>query len=118
MNFVDRLLFSVVQELIKTDLALSDFQLGLLGGPAFAILYTTITFPIARLAERHNRITIISLAFSAWSIMTALCGLAGRSAEHTSELQSLMRNSYAVFCLKKQKSKLSIIHTNMEIRNT
>src|SRR3546814_2501432 len=44
---------------------------------AFAILYTTITFPIARLAERHNRITIISLAFSAWSIMTALCGLAG-----------------------------------------
>src|SRR3546814_14777956 len=77
MNFVDRLLFSVVQELIKTDLALSDFQLGLLGGPAFAILYTTITFPIARLAERHNRITIISLAFSAWSIMTALCGLAG-----------------------------------------
>src|SRR3546814_5387226 len=62
---------------LMTDLALSDFQLGLLGGPAFAILYTTITFPIARLAERHNRITIISLAFSAWSIMTALCGLAG-----------------------------------------
>src|SRR3546814_15036141 len=64
MNFVDRLLFSVVQELIKTDLALSDFQLGLLGGPAFALLYTTITFPIARLAEPHNRIPILSLPFS------------------------------------------------------
>src|SRR3546814_12847525 len=54
MNFVDRLLFSVVQELIKTDLALSDFQLGLLGGPAFAILYTTITFPIARQIGRAS----------------------------------------------------------------
>src|SRR3546814_1041818 len=60
MNFVDRLLFSVVQELIKPDLALSDFELGLLGGPAFAILYSRITFPIARdrksprLTSRHS----------------------------------------------------------------
>lgn len=77
MNYVDRLLFGVTQELIKKDLALSDFQLGLLGGPAFALLYIIAAFPIARLAERGNRVTIISIAFGAWSAMTALCGLAG-----------------------------------------
>lgn len=76
MNYMDRLLFGVAQELIRKDLALSDFQLGLLGGPAFAFLYVLAAFPIARLAERGNRVTIISVAFAAWSAMTALCGLA------------------------------------------
>jgi MFS family permease len=76
MNYVDRLLFAVAQESIKTDLHLSDFQLGLIGGPAFAILYTLSTFPIARLADRGNRVTIISLSFAAWSAMTAFCGIA------------------------------------------
>jgi hypothetical protein len=76
MNYVDRLLFSVAQELIKTDLGLSDFQLGLLGGPAFALLYVLSSFPIARLAERHHRVSIISLSFAAWSAMTAFCGVA------------------------------------------
>lgn len=77
MNYVDRLLFGVGQEMIKKELGLSDFQLGLLGGPAFAFLYVIAAFPIARLAERGNRVTIISIAFAAWSAMTALCGLAG-----------------------------------------
>lgn len=77
MNYIDRLLFGVTQELIKKDLALSDFQLGLLGGPAFALLYIVAAFPIARLAERGNRVTIITFAFGAWSALTALCGMAG-----------------------------------------
>ncbi|MBB36928.1 MAG: MFS transporter [Hirschia sp.] len=77
MNYVDRLLFGVTQELIKEDLGLSDFQLGLLGGPAFALLYIIAAFPIARIAERGNRVTIITAAFATWSAMTALCGLAG-----------------------------------------
>lgn len=76
MNYVDRLLFAVAQEAIKADLLLTDFQLGLLGGPAFALLYTLASFPIARLADRSNRVTIISLAFAAWSAMTAFCGIA------------------------------------------
>lgn len=76
MNYVDRLLFGVAQELIKKDLALSDFQLGLLGGPAFAVLYIVAAFPIARLAERGNRVTIITVSFAAWSAMTAVCGAA------------------------------------------
>ncbi|ARS26875.1 spinster family MFS transporter [Sphingomonas sp. KC8] len=76
MNYVDRLLFGVTQELIRADLGLSDFQLGLLGGPAFALLYVLFSFPIARVAERGNRVSIISIAFAAWSALTACCGLA------------------------------------------
>jgi len=55
---------------------LSDFQLGLLGGPAFAFLYVILGFPFARLAERYNRVRIIAMVFAFWSLMTALCGAA------------------------------------------
>lgn len=81
MNYVDRLLFGVAQELIKKDLLLTDFQLGLLGGPAFAVLYIIAAFPIARIAERSNRVSIIAISFGAWSAMTALCGIAGSFAQ-------------------------------------
>jgi MFS family permease len=76
MNFVDRLLLGVVQELIKTDLALTDFQLGLLGGPAFAFLYILAALPFARWADRYSRVNIISIAFAMWSAMTSFCGIA------------------------------------------
>lgn len=75
-NFIDRLLFGVVQEPLKMDLRLSDFQLGLLGGPAFAVLHSLAALPIARLAERKHRVNIVALCFVTWSFMTALCGLA------------------------------------------
>lgn len=77
LSSVDRLLFGVVQELIKVDLGLSDFELGILGGPAFAVLYTLAAFPIARLADRMNRVNILSIVFVVWSAMTVACGLAG-----------------------------------------
>ena len=76
LNYIDRLLFSVAQELIKTDLGLSDFQLGLIGGPAFAILYTLFSFPIARAADRGRRVRIIAISLTLWSAMTAFCGMA------------------------------------------
>lgn len=76
-NFIDRLLISIVQEAIRADFGVSNFMLGLLGGPVFAILYTTLGIPIARLAERHNRITIVSIGAFIWSLMTAACGFAG-----------------------------------------
>ncbi|MFN3465836.1 MAG: MFS transporter, partial [Terricaulis sp.] len=75
-NFIDRLLISIVQEAIKEDFGVSNFMLGLLGGPVFAILYTTLGIPIARLAERANRITIVSIGAALWSFMTAACGFA------------------------------------------
>ena len=76
-NFVDRGLIGITQEALKHDLGVDDFQLGLLGGPAFAILYTLLGVPIARFAERSNRITIVTLGAAVWSAMTAACGLAG-----------------------------------------
>ncbi len=75
-NFVDRTILSVLQQPIKEDLKLSDSQLGLLGGFAFAILYSTLGIPIARLAESRSRKGIITASLVVWSAMTALCGVA------------------------------------------
>jgi len=75
-NFTDHMIFSLLMEPIKIDLSLSDTQLGLLSGLAFAIFYCLLGLPIARWADRGNRVTIISIAIITWSGMTALCGLA------------------------------------------
>lgn len=75
-NFIDRVVITIIQEDIRADFGLTDTQLGLLGGPAFALLYTFLGIPIARLAEKHNRTTILSVCIGLWSAMTALCGLA------------------------------------------
>ena len=74
-NFIDRQILSLLMESIKSDLLLSDTQLGFLSGIAFAVFYCTLGIPIARWADRGNRVTIISLALLVWSGMTALCGL-------------------------------------------
>ncbi len=75
-NFIDRVVISIIQQPIKAEFGLSDFQLGLLGGPAFAVLYTLLGIPIARLAEKRNRMTILAICLAVWSGATALCGLA------------------------------------------
>jgi MFS family permease len=75
-NFLDRQIFAILQQAIKTDLHLSDTALGFLGGLAFAIFYTTLGIPIARLADRHSRSKIIAISLALWSLMTALCGAA------------------------------------------
>ncbi|WP_317928479.1 MFS transporter [Halioxenophilus sp. WMMB6] len=73
-NFIDRQLISILQESIKHDLSLSDTQLGLLTGFAFALFYVTAGIPIARWSDRSNRRNIIALAVGIWSFMTALSG--------------------------------------------
>jgi predicted MFS family arabinose efflux permease len=75
-NFIDRQLLAILQESIKTDLGLSDSQLGLLTGFAFAVFYVTAGISIARWADQSNRRNIISLAVFVWSFMTAISGLA------------------------------------------
>src|SRR5262245_26595952 len=75
-NFIDRVVIGIIQEPIKVEFGLTDFQLGLLGGPAFAILYTLLGIPIARLAERTNRMTVLTVCLGIWSAMTAACGFA------------------------------------------
>jgi predicted MFS family arabinose efflux permease len=73
---IDRILLSLVQEQVRVELSLSDLELGLLGGPAFVVLYVLCTVPIARLAESSNRITIVATGAAVWSAATAACGLA------------------------------------------
>jgi len=75
-NFVDRQILVILQEPIRNELALSDTQLGLLTGLAFVVIYVTVGMPIAHFADRSNRRNIVCLSVLAWSIMTALTGLA------------------------------------------
>ena len=80
-NFIDRQIIAILSPAIKADLGLSDTQLGFLKGFAFALFYATLGIPIARLADKHNRVTIVSVALAIWSGMTALCGAAGNFAQ-------------------------------------
>ena len=75
LNFVDRQILVILSESIKADMDLSDSQLGLLTGFAFAIFYVSVGIPIARWADRGNRRNIVALAITVWSGMTALSGL-------------------------------------------
>ncbi len=74
VNFIDRQLLAILQESIKAELLLSDSQLGLLTGFAFALFYVTAGIPIARWADAGNRRNIVALAVFVWSFMTALSG--------------------------------------------
>ncbi|MEM0954603.1 MAG: MFS transporter [Pseudomonadota bacterium] len=73
-NFIDRQLLAILQEAIKADLGLSDSQLGLLTGFAFAAFYVSAGIPIARWADRGNRRDIVALSLFIWSFMTAISG--------------------------------------------
>lgn len=75
-SYMDRQILAILLEDIKADLLLTDTQLGLLSGFAFAIFYATLGIPVAALADRMNRVNIISIALALWSAMTAACGLA------------------------------------------
>lgn len=75
LNFIDRQILVILQESIKADMGLSDTQLGLLTGFAFAVFYVSVGIPIARWADIGNRRNIIALAIAVWSAMTALSGM-------------------------------------------
>lgn len=76
LNIADRLILSILLEDIKRAFTLSDTQIGLITGLAFTVLYVTCGIPIAWLADRANRRTIIAASIAVWSLMTALCGTA------------------------------------------
>jgi predicted MFS family arabinose efflux permease len=75
-NYIDRLALGLLLQDIKVDLDLSDTQLGVLSGIAFALFYSMMGIPIARWADRGNRITILSVTMALWCAAVALCGLA------------------------------------------
>lgn len=76
LNYLDRQIIGILAAPIKGELGLSDTQLGLMGGLAFAILYTSFGIPVSILADRKRRVTIIGIAMIVWSVFTALCGMA------------------------------------------
>ena len=79
-NYIDRLCMSILQVPIKAELDLTDTQLGIMTGLAFSLLYTTMTVPIARLADITQRRYVIAGALAVWSLMTLGCGFAGSFA--------------------------------------
>ncbi len=75
-NFVDRQILAILAAPIQKDLGLDDAQMGMLGGLAFAILYSTLGVPLAWLADRTSRSWVITGSLLVWSLFTALCGAA------------------------------------------
>src|SRR5262245_33894719 len=75
-NYADRMILSVLMPAIKAEFQVSDAAMGFLAGTAFAIFYATLGVPIALMADRGNRKTIITASVAIWSVMTAVCGLA------------------------------------------
>jgi MFS family permease len=75
-NFIDRQIIGILAVPIKAELALSDTELSLMGGIAFALFYSGIAIPVAWLADRKSRVNIIAFSVALWSAFTALCGLA------------------------------------------
>jgi hypothetical protein len=75
-NFLDRQILSILAQPVKKDLGLDDAQLGMLGGLAFAALYSTLAIPLALLADRTSRTWVITVSLGMWSGFTALCGFA------------------------------------------
>lgn len=80
-NFLDRQILSILAEPVKRDLGLTDTQMGLLGGLAFALFYSTMAIPIGLLADRRGRAKVIGISLVVWSAFTALCGLAQNFAQ-------------------------------------
>jgi MFS family permease len=75
LSNIDRQIINILAELIRKDLHLHDWQIGMMTGFSFAILYAILGIPIARLAERANRSLIIATSVAVWSAFTALCGI-------------------------------------------
>lgn len=81
ISFVDRQIISLMVEPIKAYLHLSDTQISLLMGPAFAVFYTIMGIPLGRVADKFNRRNLIVIGMTLWCLMTAASGLARNFAQ-------------------------------------
>lgn len=77
LSYIDRTIIALLVEPLRLDLGLTDTQISLLQGLAFAIFYSTVALPIAVLSDRMSRRRIIAAGIAFWSLATAACGLAG-----------------------------------------
>jgi predicted MFS family arabinose efflux permease len=76
LSFIDRQILSLLVEPIKAELHISDTQVGLLQGFAFALFYTVLGLPMGRIVDRYNRRNLVAAGVFLWSLMTAVAGLA------------------------------------------
>lgn len=76
-NYMDRSIIGILMPQIKSELHLHDWQIGILAGAAFSFFYAVAALPISYVVDRSRRVTLLTIAVSFWSVMTALCGLAG-----------------------------------------
>jgi len=76
LNFLDRQLLSILAKPIQDELGVTDGQLGLIGGLYFAAFYCILAIPVGWLADRTNRVRVLSIACGLWSAATAACGFA------------------------------------------
>lgn len=81
VSFIDRQIMALMIEPIRHDLSISDTQVSLLVGLAFAVFYTVLGVPIARLADRYSRGVIITVGITVWCLMTAACGVSRNYAQ-------------------------------------
>ena len=81
LNFLDRQLLAILAKPIEDSLHLTDGQMGLLGGLYFALFYCFISIPVGWLADRSNRVRVLTLACAIWSAATMACGAAGSYAQ-------------------------------------
>ncbi len=77
-SFIDRMIIGLLVEPMKADLGISDTEISLLQGLAFALFYTFAGVPIGRLIDRSRRIRIVTAGVTLWSVMTMMCGFAGQ----------------------------------------
>ena len=77
LSYMDRVILSLLVAPMKRDFGISDTQVGLMQGLAFALFYTVLGLPIGRIADTRNRRNLIAAGVVLWSFFTALCSLAG-----------------------------------------
>jgi MFS family permease len=76
VSIMDRQLVATLIEPIRREFALTDTHMGLLSGLAFALFYTTLGVPLARIADRGHRVNLIAISLLVWSVFTAVTGVA------------------------------------------
>jgi MFS family permease len=81
LNFLDRQLLGILAKPIQDSLGVSDTQLGLITGLYFAMFYCFLAIPVGWLADRTNRVRVLSAACALWSAATVGCGLAANYAQ-------------------------------------
>jgi MFS family permease len=77
-SFIDRMIIGLLVEPMKADLGISDTQISLLQGMAFAVFYTVAGIPIGRLIDRTSRVRMVSIGVFVWSLMTMVCGISSQ----------------------------------------